>query len=157
MFQVGDKVFYPMNGAGIIKAIEQKEILGEKQEYCVITIPINNMDVMIPLKKMDQLGVRSIVDPKTLNHILFDFHHKKPNAFLPWKERYNVNMQKIKTGSMHDSTEVIRDLLYRSMEKSLNSTEKQMLHQAQKNVISEMILIKDITENQAAELLKLTS
>ncbi|WP_075980217.1 CarD family transcriptional regulator [Bacillus massilinigeriensis] len=157
MFQVGDKVFYPMHGAGIIKAIEQKEILGEITDYCVISIPICNMDIMVPLKKMEQLGVRSIIDPKTLNEILYDFHHEKPNDSLPWRERYNLNMQKIKSGDMHDTTDVIRDLLYRSMEKSLNSTEKQMLHQAQKNVISELILIKNISEHQAAELLKLTS
>ena len=36
MFQIGDKVFYPMHGAGVIKAIEEKEILGKKQSYCVI-------------------------------------------------------------------------------------------------------------------------
>lgn len=157
LFQIGDKVFYPMHGAGIIKAIEQKEILGTTQEYCSITIPLNNMDVMIPLLKMEQLGVRSIIDINTLNHILFDFQNGKPNSSLPWKERYNINLKKIRTGDMHDSTEVIRDLLYRSQEKSLNSTEKQMLHQAQRQVISELVLVKNITENQAADLLTLSS
>ena len=30
MFNVGDKVVYPMHGAGVIEAIEEKEILGKK-------------------------------------------------------------------------------------------------------------------------------
>ena len=30
MFEIGDKVVYPMHGAGIIEGIEVKEILGEK-------------------------------------------------------------------------------------------------------------------------------
>lgn len=28
LFQIGDKIVYPMNGAGVIEAIEEKEILG---------------------------------------------------------------------------------------------------------------------------------
>ena len=66
-------------------------------------------------------------------------------------------MEKMKTGNVHDSTEIIRDLLFQSKEKTLNSSEKQMLNQARKNVISEMLLITDLTENQAANLLKISS
>ncbi|MFB9987062.1 CarD family transcriptional regulator [Bacillus benzoevorans] len=157
LFQIGDKVFYPMHGAGMIKAIEDKEIQGEKQSYCVITIPISHMDVMIPLAKMDQLGVRSVVDRDTMNHILFDFHHIEPNSSLPWKERYRLNLEKLKTGKMSDSAEVVRDLMYQNKEKSLNASEKQMLHQAQRNIISEISMINNISENQAADLLKRSS
>lgn len=157
LFQIGDKVFYPMHGAGIIEAIEEKEIQGKTQEYCVITIPISHMNIMIPMGKVSELGVRSIIDGDTMNHILFDFHHAEPNCSLPWKERYKMNMDKLKTGDMNDSAEVVRDLLYRNKEKSLNASEKLMLHQAQRNMISEIVLIKDITENQAADLLKIPS
>jgi CarD family transcriptional regulator len=157
LFQIGDKVFYPMHGAGVIKAIEEKEILGKIQSYCVIAIPISHMDIMLPMDKMEDFGVRSIIDKETMNHILFDFHHDEPNCALPWKERYQLNYDKLKTGSMSDSAEVIRDLLQRNKEKSLNASEKQLLHQAQRNVISEISLIKNISENQAADLLKISS
>jgi CarD family transcriptional regulator len=157
LFQIGDKVFYPMHGAGMVKSIEEKEIQGEKQSYCVITIPISHMDIMIPLEKMEQLGVRSVVDKETMNHILFDFHHLEPNNSMPWKERYRVNLEKLKTGRMSDSAEVVRDLLCRNKEKSLNASEKQMLHQAQRNIISEISMINNITEHQAADLLKRSS
>lgn len=157
MFQKGDKVFYPMHGAGIIEAIEEKEVQGKTQEYCMIHIPISHMDIMIPTDKIPQLGVRSIVDGDTMNHILFDFHHAAPSCSLPWKERFKANMEKMKTGKMNDSVEVVRDLLHRNKEKTLNASEKMMLHQAQRNVISEIILIKDISENQAADLIKISS
>ncbi len=157
LYQIGDKVFYPMHGAGIIKAIEEREILGKTEEYCIINIPICKMDVMIPMKKVQTSGVRSLVDRKTMKEILFNFHHTEPLASLPWKERYSSNMEKMKTGNVHDSTEIIRDLLFQSKDKTLNSSEKQMLNQARKNVISEMLLITDLTENQAANLLKISS
>ena len=157
MFQIGDKIFYPMHGAGVIKAIEEKEILGKKQSYCVIEIPISHMDIMLPMNKMEEFGVRTIIDKETMNHILFDFHHVEPSKSLPWKERYQLNYNKLKTGSMSDSAEVIRELQHQNKEKSLNASEKQLLHQAQRNVISEISMIKNISENQAADLLKISS
>ncbi|MGV2912708.1 CarD family transcriptional regulator, partial [Bacillus safensis] len=33
MFQIGDKIVYPMHGAGVIEGMEEKEILGKTQEY----------------------------------------------------------------------------------------------------------------------------
>ena len=36
MFNVGDKIVYPMHGAGTIDAIEEKNILGENQAYILL-------------------------------------------------------------------------------------------------------------------------
>ncbi|MEH7389832.1 CarD family transcriptional regulator [Bacillus sp. JJ1474] len=157
MFQIGDKVFYPMHGAGIIEAIEEREILGKTQEYYVIHIPLNKMDVMLPLKTMTDSGVRSILDGETMKEILFDIHNVESDCGLPWKERYKSNMEKLKSGRVEDSAEIVRDLLHRNKEKSLNTSERQMLNQAQRNIISELSLIKDISESEAAELLKQSS
>ena len=40
MFNIGDKVVYPMHGAGIIEAIEEKEILGNKRKYYIMRLPL---------------------------------------------------------------------------------------------------------------------
>jgi len=45
---VGDKVVYPMHGAGIVESIEEKEILGKKQEYYVLNFPLGGVKVMVP-------------------------------------------------------------------------------------------------------------
>ncbi len=157
LFQIGDKVFYPMHGAGTIKALEEKEILGQLHEYYVINIPMCKMDIMIPMEKIETSGIRSLVDRETMKEILFDFHHVEPHNSLSWKERYTLNLEKMKTGDIHDSAEIVRDLLFYSKEKTLNSSEKQMLNQARKNVISELTLITNLTESQAADLLKISS
>ena len=39
MFGVGDKIVYPMHGAGVIDSIEEKDILGEKQSYYILKMP----------------------------------------------------------------------------------------------------------------------
>ncbi|MBS4220802.1 transcription factor YdeB [Bacillus sp. FJAT-49711] len=153
MFQIGDKVLYPMHGAGTIEAIEEKEILGERRRYYVISIPISNMNVMIPIGSVETAGVRPVADSKTMKSIIFDFHNEEPTCGLPWKERYKQNMEKLKTGGTLDGAEVVRDLLHLQKEKPLNSSEKQMLNDASKILISELSIIKDISETQAADLL----
>ncbi|MEK4028087.1 MULTISPECIES: CarD family transcriptional regulator [Bacillaceae] len=157
MFQVGDKVFYPMYGAGVIEAIEEREIQGKTQEYCVIAIPLSKMDVMIPVKVIKKSRIRSITSRKVAKEILSDFDNKVSDCSLSWKERLKKNTEKMKTGEMQDTAEVVRDLLHYEREKALNSVEKQLLDRAKRILISELIMIKDITENEAAELLKLTS
>ena len=51
MFSVGDKVVYPMHGAGIAQAIEQHELAGEAVDYLVMVMLLTDMRVMVPLKK----------------------------------------------------------------------------------------------------------
>ena len=35
-YQIGSKVVYPMHGAGVIEAIEEREIMGKKQNYYIM-------------------------------------------------------------------------------------------------------------------------
>ena len=148
LFQIGDNIVYPMHGVGIIKAIEEKEISGEKQQYYVIKMLIGNMQVMIPTGKILSSSIRPITDIIALIHIINIFHHGESDRLLPWKQRYKVNTDKIKTGKIQECTEVVRDLMRMKKEKALNSSEKKMLDNAHEFLISELGFIKGITENQ---------
>ena len=35
MFKIGDKIVYPMHGAGIITEVQNKEVLGVKKDYYI--------------------------------------------------------------------------------------------------------------------------
>ena len=61
MFNVGDKIVYPMHGAGVIDSIEEKNILGEKQSYYILKMP-GEVKVMVPTAKAEEVGVRNIID-----------------------------------------------------------------------------------------------
>ncbi|MDR6999730.1 CarD family transcriptional regulator [Neobacillus niacini] len=153
MFQVGDYIVYPMQGAGVIEAIEEKEILGEKKQYYVIKMPISKMQVMIPIGKEKKSRIRLVSDIPTLENVLHIFQHGQTDTNLSMKERYKINTEKMRTGNIKDGAEVVRDLMRINQNKALNASEKQMLESARKIFISELGLIKGITENQAADLL----
>ncbi|MEH7438070.1 CarD family transcriptional regulator [Neobacillus drentensis] len=148
LFQIGDNIVYPMHGAGIIKAIEEKEISGVKQQYYVIKMLISNMQVMIPTGKILNSSIRPVTDIIALKHIIHIFQHGESDRLLPWKQRYKVNADKVKTGKIQEGAEVVRDLMRMKKEKALNSSEKTMLDNAHGFLMSELGLIKGITENQ---------
>ncbi|WP_180233474.1 CarD family transcriptional regulator [Bacillus sp. AFS059628] len=148
MFQIGDNIVYPMQGAGIIKAIEEKEIAGEKQQYYVIKMSASNMEIMIPEGKILNSNIRPVTDITTLIHIMDIFQHGESDRLLTWKQRYKLNTDKIKTGKMQEGAEVVRDLMRIQKEKALNASEKKMLDNAHEFLISELGLIEGITENQ---------
>ncbi|EJP83779.1 CarD family transcriptional regulator [Bacillus cereus] len=148
MFQIGDNIVYPMHGAGIIEAIEEKEFSGKKQQYYVIKMSISNMQVMIPMGKILSSSIRPVTDILALKHIIHIFQHGESDRLLPWKQRYKVNTDKIKTGEIQEGAEVVRDLMRMKKEKTLNTSEKKMLDNAHEFLISELGLMKGITENQ---------
>ena len=59
MFAVGDKIVYPMHGAGVVQAIEQHELAGENVDYLVMMILLSDMRVMVPLKNVERASGRS--------------------------------------------------------------------------------------------------
>ncbi|MGD6891121.1 CarD family transcriptional regulator [Bacillus mobilis] len=148
MFQIGDNIVYPMHGAGIIKAIEEKEIAGEKQQYYVIKMSGSNMEVMIPARRILSSNIRPVTDITAIAHILDIFQHGESDRLLTWKQRYKLNTDKIKTGKIQEGAEVVRDLLRMQQEKALNASEKKMLDNAHEFLISELGLIEGITESQ---------
>lgn len=148
LFQIGDCIVYPMLGAGIIKAIEEKEIAGERQTYYIIKMSISKMELMIPTIKIKSSGIRPVTELSALKNIIYIFQHGETDRSLVWKQRYKLNLEKIKTGKLKEEAEVVRDLMSIQKEKALNGSEKKMLDDAHDFLISELELIEGITENQ---------
>ncbi|MHA6253184.1 CarD family transcriptional regulator [Oceanobacillus sp. CAU 1775] len=148
MFQVGDNIVYPMHGAGIIEGIEEKEVRGKEQEYYVIKMLIGNMQVMVPSANMKMLRIRPVTNLDAMTQIKSVFNTEDSSNLLPWKQRYKVNMEKIKTGKLEDCVEVVRDLIFMKKQEGLNTSEKKMLSDAQEFMISELELIEGLTTNQ---------
>ncbi|MEQ6378313.1 CarD family transcriptional regulator [Bacillaceae bacterium S4-13-58] len=148
LFQIGDNIVYPMQGAGIIKSIEEKEFSGEVRQYYVINMLVSNMQVMIPKGNILNSNIRPVTDMGALKQIIQIFQHGESDNLLTWKERHKINTDKIKKGRLQECAEVVRDLKRMDKEKALNSSEKKLFDKANHFLISEIRLIKGVTENQ---------
>lgn len=154
MFKVGDKVVYPMHGAGIIEAIEEKEVLGEKQTYYIMRLPIGGMTVMIPTEGAEQIGLRPVVDEQTLDEVFEALRADKTPMSSNWNRRYRANTEKLKTGDIFEVSEVVRNLTIRDREKGLSTGERKMLDNSRQILLSELVLAKGVSEEEAEQLLE---
>ncbi|HWR44245.1 CarD family transcriptional regulator [Sporomusa sp.] len=153
MFQVGDKIFYPTQGGCVIQAIEEKVVHGETLRYCTVNIPHRKMTVMFPTNNSDRLGIRPIVDSDKLDNLLNTFYDGESDTTIRDNRRIQKNISKIKSGDIYEGAEVIRDLVRSNNKKKLGLTEKNMMENALEILISEVVLVKGITKQQAATLL----
>lgn len=153
MFDIGDKVVYPMHGAGVIESIEEKEILGERQKYYVMRLPIGDMKVMVPMKNVKNIGLREVVDESTIQEVLNRMRSQKESDTTNWNRRYRANLDKMRSGDIYEVADVVRSLMLRDEEKGLSTGERKMLDNAKQILISELVLVKNMKEEQAFELI----
>ena len=152
MFKVGDKVVYPMHGAGIIEAIEEREFLGEKRQYYVMRMPIGDMKVMVPTDSTEEVGLRRVMSRDDVEQVLAILRSQRTKMSSNWNRRYRANMEKIKSGNAFEVAEVVRNLIQREQEKGLSSGEKKMLDSARQILVSELVLAQNMGEEEAENL-----
>ncbi len=149
MFNVGDRVVYPMHGAGVIESIEEKEVLGERQKYYIMRLPIGDMKVMIPLENVGDIGLREVINEAEVTKVFELLEGDQSKMSSNWNRRYRANMEKIKTGDIYEVAEVVRNLYIRDIRKGLSTGERKMLDSAKQILISELVLAENTDEEEA--------
>ena len=151
MFNVGDKIVYPMHGAGVIDAIEEKDILGEKQAYYILKMP-GEVKVMVPTAKAEEIGVRSIIDKSSAEKVFRVLESDETEMSMNWNKRYRDNMDKMKSGDIYKVADVVRNLSFKQKEKGLSTGEKKMLNNAKQILVSELVLTEHATQDEIEQM-----
>lgn len=140
-FKVGDNAVYPGHGVGRVTAIEIKEILGNKQTFYSIQILETGMKIMIPMDNVASVGLRPIISKDEANKVLEILKEKEVKIDnQTWNRRYREYMEKIKTGSVFEIAEVLRDLFVLKVDKELSFGERKMLDTARTLLLKELTL-----------------
>ena len=151
MFNIGDKVVYPMHGAGIIEGIEEKNVLGEKQNYYIIKMP-GEVKVMVPTAKAADVGVRDIIDSNATSKVFKVLETNSAEMEMNWNKRYRDNMEKMKSGDIYEVADVVRSLSFKQKEKGLSTGEKKMLLNAKQILVSELTLAENSKKEDIEEM-----
>lgn len=148
MFKVGDLAVYPAHGVGCIESIETREISGEKTDFYIMKILDNNMIIMIPIGNVTSVGLRDIIDVKEVSRVYEIMKQRDiPADNQTWNRRYREYMEKIKTGSVYEVAEVLRDLYLLKVDKDLSFGERKMLDTAQGLLLKELSIAKETDES----------
>jgi CarD family transcriptional regulator len=151
-FKVGDKAVYPAQGVAEVVSIEDRDIAGHRQRFYVLRILDSERKIMVPVKNAEVVGLRSVINEEEIREI-FEILRERTVAFdnQTWNRRYRGFMDKIKTGSIYDVAEVLRDLYRLKAEKSLSFGERRMLDNARTLVVKELAIALTRTEDSVRE------
>lgn len=149
MFKVGDMIAHPMHGAGIIDGIEEKRVQGVTRSYYVLKIPTGGMVLWIPTDSCETIGVRPIVSADAVDAVIAAIPDVEIDVARNWNQRYRENMLRIKSGDLMEVARVIKCLVQRDGAQGLSTGERKMLHSAKQILISEIVLAKELSYEEA--------
>ena len=148
-FAVGDKAVYPVHGVAEVVALESREIGGNKTSVYILKIIDTGMKIMVPMTNAVTVGLRDLITSKQVKEVYEILKSRDiPRDTQTWNRRYREYMEKIKTGSVFEIAEVMRDLCVLRVTKDLSFGERKMLETARGLLIKELALAKGVGEDK---------
>ncbi|MDD7463535.1 MAG: CarD family transcriptional regulator [Anaerococcus sp.] len=153
MFKIGDKIVYPMHGAGVIDAIETREFLGQEKEYFILKMPIGNMDISVPTSNIEDMNIRDVISKEEGEEVLRILDQEPTKMSNNWNVRYRKNQEILKTGDIFDIAQMVRNLTVLDQKKGLSTTEKKLLNRSRRIMASELVMAGSLDKKQAEEMI----
>ncbi len=137
-FKVGDKAVYPAHGVGVIKRIESRSVGGTNQDFYVIQILSSGATLMVPTNSCERAGMRGLISDDEIAKVYSILRSKGKVSHTTWNRRFREFNDKLRTGSVGDIAEVLRDLCSLRGDKDLSYGEKKMMDKALSMLVSEI-------------------
>lgn len=152
-YNIGDKIVYPVHGAGVIESIENREIMGEKKEYYIMKMPIGDMKVMIPVANAENIGIRDVIDKQEADKVIACFKECSTEMDSNWNKRSRENSAKIKSGNIYEVAQVVKSLMFRDKTRGLSTGERKMLNSARQIMVSELVMAKNVKQSEIEKII----
>ncbi len=149
-FEVGDKVIYPNHGVGTVTRIETKTILGTTCGFYSLRMTASDTTVLVPIDNVEGVGLRGAIAVSEVKKLYTLLGDGEIDNHQNWKGRFKDNSDKMRTGSIYDVIDVLKNLNFLSQTKNLSFREKRMLDRAKFLVVSEVAEVTADT-NEAVE------
>jgi len=152
-YNIGDKIVYPVHGAGVIESIEDREIMGEKKEYYIMRMPIGDMQVMIPVANAKDIGIRDVIGKEEADKVIKSFKECSTEMDSNWNKRSRENTAKIKSGNIYEVAKVVKSLMFRDKTRGLSTGERKMLNSAKQIMVSELVMAKAVKQSEIENII----
>ncbi|MDO8527387.1 MAG: CarD family transcriptional regulator [Deltaproteobacteria bacterium] len=149
-FKVGDMAVYPAHGVGKVMSIENREIAGSRAQFYILKIVDSGMTIMVPTTNVRNVGLREVIGNEEVEAVYAILKERGEYTITEqtWNRRYREYMDKIKTGSIYEIAEVLRDLSMLRFEKELSFGERKMLDTARNLIIKELAIAEEEEESE---------
>jgi CarD family transcriptional regulator len=146
MFQVGDAVVHPAQGAGVVTDIEEFRRRGQDKSYYRIELTSPpRTSVMVPVDDAEERGVREAASASRLKRVwrvLTGSPQLLPDDFATRRAAIN---DKLSSGKIRRVAEALRDLSWRRRQEGhLTTTERRLYRKGMDTLAGEIAVAKGI-------------
>jgi CarD family transcriptional regulator len=152
-FEVGDRVVYPSQGAGVVQERTTREVLGERHEYLKVVFVKGDLEVLVPLRMGEEVGLRHTIGADEVERLFDALVKADLNLPLQWPPRYRAEQEILARGGAYELARLIGVLARRELEKGLAATEREVLDTAKSMLASELAVVEDLELAGAASRL----
>lgn len=154
-FKVGQDVFYPTAGVGVIEAVEEL-IFGTEHELCyVIGVPQNHITIRVPKDKALSNGLRPLLPNKEIKDLLRVLGEKSSERPVGhWADHYKDLERRIQSGSCLEVGAAVRDLTRLKADHGLSFEEARLLELASGYLVREVAVVEGIPLDAARDVIQ---
>ena len=147
--KIGDMVVYPARGVSRVEELEEKVVMQTRLRFYTLRVLGSEEKIMVPESNVNNVGLRYVIDEDEVDEV-FDILRERDISFDhgTWNRRYRAYVEKIKTGSIFEISEVLRDLNLLKVDKSLSFGERKMLDTARRLLVQELSVAMKHTEQE---------
>ncbi|MDP4146247.1 MAG: CarD family transcriptional regulator [Bacillota bacterium] len=154
MLKVGEKVFVPKYGAGVVKSIDKRCMSDKEYEYICVYFYGLDMDFFIPTERIDNYNIRYVSDIQTIENILEKLKFEPKDISDDWNRRYRKNQRKLNSGNVLSMCEALQELYYFKKNDIMPPGEEKILEDAESMLASEVMAVLDVDMVEAYRIIK---
>ena len=139
--KIGDRIVYPMHGAGEITGIEENEVGGVKNSYYILRLPIGDMKLMLPVDKVEEVGLRELITPAQVEDVIKVLQAETEHLEGSWNKKFHTNLERLKSGDLLEAAAVARNLTRQNNKRKVSSGEKKLLDLSRQLLITELVYV----------------
>jgi len=151
MFAVGSKVVHPAYGAGTIYGIQYKRIGDHSQRYYVIDMPTRSLQVMVPVTRAEEIGLREVASAGQLRRVLGAVLRSTRSQDIEsdYRARQAAFAEQIKSGSFRTVARAVGRLCLLGAKRPLGVSDARLYDQG-KRILAEELALATGQEDDAA-------
>jgi CarD family transcriptional regulator len=145
VFQVGDKVFHPVHGAGVIVDMKERRSLGSARRYYSVELLSQPKTLlMVPVKSAQEIGLRPSLEQSELNQIWSILRDDPETLPTDHEQRYELLRDRLRGGNTLHIAAAIRDMAWREeRERRLTKQGKQLYEEGLMLLAGEVAIVQD--------------
>jgi len=136
--EIGKKVCYPGQGVCSVESRTERNIGDSRIKGFYLRVVSDNSSIFVPETNVDSVGLRPVITGSQCKRLITRLAEDFESASSDWKSRSREFMQKLQSGDIFATADVLKKLTYLSHEKRLSFREQTLLEKAKFLIVSEI-------------------